>query len=116
MRGRNKLGKGVLLAAAMLAAACSASPVRMDWYPHGGSKAEGVIRLGIIWNPQHDEPLTDPLQAEELAMQKCRAWGYERAESLGPITTTCTRRSTDILSTCTRKVAEIAFRCVGAPL
>jgi len=57
--------------------------VHKDWMAIGGSKADASVTVGYTYNAQIEIPDADFSQAQRVADEKCRAWGYERAEAFG---------------------------------
>ncbi|MBQ9451869.1 MAG: hypothetical protein IJU65_01050 [Desulfovibrio sp.] len=111
-----KAGKSVLpvLAAFLLWGCTAARPVHMDWMFVDGSRGTGALKLAIMWNPQHDRPEMDIMQAQLLAGEKCRAWGYQDAMQVGTMETQCTRKSSGMLGLCIRKEATLTFHCTSS--
>ena len=72
--------RSALLLLLLAVAACSARPEGVRPVAAGESRADGIVTMassGTIWNP------VDPdwRMAQAAADKRCRAWGYEGAES-----------------------------------
>ncbi|MED6699244.1 YecR family lipoprotein [Escherichia coli O157] len=76
----------LVLSAITLTAGCT---VKKDLFPVGGSKADGVIRLGYTFDQRSEIPLIDLEQGLYVATKRCQKWGYSGAEIFGGSTTMC---------------------------
>lgn len=73
-----------VLALASVLAMCAgcAQKVHKDWLPMGGSKSDATVKLGYSYD-QLEIPIVNDYQAQNLAAEKCKAWGYDGAEPFG---------------------------------
>jgi hypothetical protein len=51
------------------------------WASAGGSRETGVVRVAYEY-PEFQQPDVSDLQAEELALNRCHAWGYRAAQPI----------------------------------
>ncbi len=92
-----------------------AKPVHKDWFAMGGSKSDATVKLGVSWNPNTEQPETSRQQADSLAAQKCRTWGYEGAEAFGSVNQHCTNlQYTGYGPICYQMQAEVQYQCTGS--
>ena len=92
-----------------------ARPVQKDWFAMGGSKGDATVKMGLSWNPNTKKPETSKAQADAVAAQKCRAWGYDGAEAFGAITQQCTSiQYTGFGPVCQEMRAEVQYQCTGS--
>lgn len=75
----------------------------------GGSKADGTIRMGYTYG-LFEKPVIDTVQAQNLATQKCRTWGYDGSEPFGGQTTVCAEMG-DL--GCETNNVSIEYQCTG---
>ena len=71
----------------------SGCTVHKQMTPVGGSKADGTIKMGYHVGDSYgafEKASVDMMQAQSLAAQKCRIWGYDGAEAFGGQTSQCT--------------------------
>lgn len=91
-----------------------AKPVQKEWFAHDGSKADGTVKMAMTWNPNTEKPQSQQEQAQRVATEKCRAWGYESAEAFGSVVSRCTQQTyTGFGVTCIEMLAEMNFQCLG---
>lgn len=107
--------KNVLLLAAVGCALLGcAKPVQKEWFAHDGSKADGTVKMAMTWNPNTEKPQSQKEQAQRVATEKCRAWGYESAEAFGSVVSRCTQPNFSGLGgPCNEMLAEMNFQCRG---
>lgn len=72
----------------------SGCATKKDWLVTGGSRADGVVRLSYesYESNEFQRPKVSKEQADQLATQKCQAWGYKGAESFGSQSVQCQSR------------------------
>jgi hypothetical protein len=106
---------GLLLLMAAVLFACTQA-ANMEWTSVGGSKADGVVVLGIEVPPKMGVSETivswDSSQANAEAERRCKNWGYAGAESFGeklPVQMVCHPQG---MSPCWSKTYRINFQCV----
>ncbi|KQZ78353.1 hypothetical protein ASD55_17380 [Rhodanobacter sp. Root561] len=78
----------------------------------GASRADGIVKLSYERN-EFQRVSYDPEKAQELAAQKCMAWGYSGAEALGSEESNCLSRRG--FGNCGDRQVTIAYQCTGAP-
>ena len=52
-----------------------------QWTPAGGNREEGVVRVSYEY-PEFQQPQMSESQAQKLALSRCNAWGYRKAEPI----------------------------------
>lgn len=101
--------KSPLLLLAVLLASCATTK---DWSAVGGSRADATVRLGYRYGMM-EKASVDAAQGVRLATDKCKAWGYERAEPFGSQLRSCAIPMG--LNGCSEWQVIAEFQCVGAP-
>lgn len=98
--------KIILIAALILTA--SGCATHKDWSATGGSKSDGTVELsyqvGLFEQAQVSEQ-----QALGLAIKRCNAWGYTRAEAFGGVTKQCNNLSS---SGCNSWLVTKEYQCI----
>ena len=94
----------------LLLAACSPRMEGVRPVAAGESRAEGVVTMastGTIWNP------VDPdwREAQAAADRRCRAWGYDGADSYAGWQEAC--RAYDLHGRCVRSRMTRFYPCAG---
>jgi hypothetical protein len=80
--------KMFMVVIAMLGIAGCASP--KEWSAMGGSRSDGVVKLGFEYYGELEKPTLQPSQGTAVARSQCVAWGYHDAEVLvGTTQQTC---------------------------
>ena len=104
-----------LVLALSLGAGC-AKNVHKDWFAIDGSRADATVKVAMTWNPQTEIPQGEREQADKLAEEKCKVWGYTGAEMFGGINQRCTQYVNGFGGmTCAQMQAEITYQCLGNP-
>lgn len=62
--------------------------VQKDWAAEGGSKADGTVRLFYQYAWEEIPEASDE-QGLQVAIERCKAWGYTKAEAFGAVTKKC---------------------------
>ncbi|EAA7089886.1 TPA: hypothetical protein G8R26_003689 [Salmonella enterica] len=91
----------------------SGCTVHKQMTPVGGSKADGTIRMEYHVGESYgtfEKASVDIMQAQSLAAQKCRVWGYDGAEAFGGQTSQCTDPSP---MGCRQMDVYVEYQCVG---
>jgi len=70
-----------LLIAATLFLGLGACATTEKWSPAGGSRETGVVRVSYEY-PEYQQPSVSDSQAEALALNRCNAWGYSKAQPI----------------------------------
>lgn len=58
------------------------------WSATGGSRADGVVRLSYE-HGEFEQPQLSEAEAVDLAIKRCKIWGYSGAEAFGGVTRQC---------------------------
>ncbi|WP_421487140.1 YecR family lipoprotein [Pseudocitrobacter faecalis] len=91
----------------------SGCTVHKQLIPMGGSKADGTIRMGYHVGDTYgmfEKASVDMMQAQSLAIQKCKVWGYEGAEAFGGQSSQCTDPSP---AGCRQADIYVEYQCTG---
>ena len=93
------------LGAMLFLGACATAKT---WQATGGSRSDGTVRLsyevGMLESPQ----LTS--DGTQLAVERCRVWGYTGATAFGGVTSQCTQMGS---SGCMVTLVTKEFQCTG---
>lgn len=105
-----------LLAVAAVFAMCGcAKDVHKDWMPVSGSKGDGTVKMAYTYDPRMERPQTSQLQAVTMASEKCKQWGYAKAEPFGATISNCSRFVYDMFGPICMEMAVFAeFQCLDA--
>lgn len=103
-------GLSAVVLAVLVAAQISACATQRDWSAIGGSRADGTIKLSYQYN-QFEQPVVYEDQAEDLATDRCRTWGYTGAEAFGGEVQQCMQQSG--LGGCGRWMVTKEYQCTG---
>jgi hypothetical protein len=98
-----------LVAAVISTAGCA---TQRELMVTGASRADAVVKLSYESN-EFQRVSYDSQKAQELATQKCMAWGYSGAESFGSEETTCLSRRG--FGNCGSRRVTVAYQCTGTP-
>lgn len=91
-----------------------AKPVHKNWIPVGGSKSDATIKLAYSFDPTLEKPMVQHQQAQELAIRKCKTWGYDSAEEFGGELSHCSHMEPRFGGlACIQMVVEKEFQCIG---
>jgi hypothetical protein len=77
--------------------------------PTGGSRADGTVQLAYEYGG-FERPQVDWETANQIAADRCRAWGYSGAESFGGGVSQCTAYNA---YGCIRRFVTITYQCTG---
>ncbi len=83
--------------------------VHKKWSVVGGSKADATVRLAFEY-AELEEPVTDELEAKNLAVQRCKAWGYKGANAFDSAMTSCVY-GPGVWSNCGRYRVTMEYQC-----
>ena len=72
-----------------LMAGCAST---QKWSAAGGDRKEGVVRLSYEY-PEFHEPQVSDDQAQKLAVSRCNAWGYRKAEPIAGQVRQCANKN-----------------------
>ncbi len=78
----------------------------------GGSRADGVVELSYTYGA-FEKPQVQWDQGLVTATQRCKAWGYQRAEAFGGTTSEC--QAYDGYGNCVRWRVIVKYQCIGSP-
>jgi len=84
----------------------------MEYTPIGGSRSDGTVTLAL----QHGaliKPQVTPGQAQQVAADRCAAWGYSGAQAFGGGMRSCI--ASDAQMGCTAYQETVNFQCTGSP-
>jgi hypothetical protein len=101
--------KTVILAtsiAALLVGCATAKP----WSATGGSRADATVRLSYEYGP-FEKPQTNESEAVNLAIARCKTWGYTGAEAFGGSTQQCSMPGG--MGGCNRWTVTKEYQCTG---
>lgn len=99
--------KYTLLLSLIVLTGCTQT-VQITPFPTGGSKADGTVTM--TYNYGHLEiPEVDWEEADKTATAKCKAWGYNKAESFGGKLTKCTAYNG---YGCVRTQVDVTYQCL----
>lgn len=91
----------------LLVSACAVNKVPI---PTGGSRADGIIELSYEVG-MFEKPVVDWVSANRSAAERCRAWGYERADPFGGQKSQCQARNS--YGNCVLANITINYQCIG---
>lgn len=76
----------------------------------GGSRADGMVEMSFehTWL---EKPVVQWEQGKITAGERCRAWGYDRAEPFGGASTQC--KQYNGFGDCMQAVVTIRYQCIG---
>ena len=74
----------------------------------GGSRSDATIQLAYEYG-RFERPQVDWEAANQVATQRCGAWGYSAAEAFGRGTSQCTEYNQ---SNCVRFFVTITYQCI----
>ena len=83
-----------------------------DWLVTDASRADGVVSLSYEHN-EFQSPQLSHEQADQMATQRCKAWGYSGAESMGSQRTDCLSRRG--FGNCGSRRVTVQYQCLGSP-
>jgi YecR-like lipoprotein len=95
------------VAVALLLSGCVTTK---DWAATGGSRSDGVVRLSYEFG-EFEKPQLNEHQAINLAIQRCKTWGYSGAEAFGGVTRQCNMEGG--LRGCGQWMVSKEFQCTG---
>lgn len=99
-----------LLASALIVSLLFGCSSRQNYYAMGGSRADGTVDLAYD-TKMFVTPIVNDQQAQEIATQKCKVWGYQDAESFGGMTENCFARNS--YGDCLRGQVIVKYQCLG---
>ncbi len=97
-----------VIAFATLLASLSCATVKVP-EPIGGSRADGTVQLAYEYGG-FESPQVDWETANQIATERCRAWGYSDAESFGGGVSQCTASGE---WGCIQFFVTITYQCIG---
>ena len=100
----------LLLIAAAAAVLVSGCATTKNWSATGGSRSDAVVRLSYEYGAL-EKPQTNETEAVNLAISRCKTWGYTGAEAFGGITQVCNMPGG--MGGCSRFMVTKEFQCTG---
>ncbi|MBO9722466.1 YecR family lipoprotein [Xanthomonas phaseoli] len=79
----------------------------------GASRSDGTITLAYESN-EFQRVSVDGEKALDMATQRCKAWGYDGAESFGSQETECLSRRG--FGNCGSRRVSVVYQCTGSPV
>jgi hypothetical protein len=86
---RTLLRVALLIPAFSLLGACATS---QHWSPAGGDRETGIVKVSYEHEGQAEPDLSES-QADRMADDRCRTWGYRDAELIPGLLRSCTNES-----------------------
>lgn len=102
----------VLLAVLGAAVTLTGCATQKELLVTNASRADGVVTLSYESN-EFERASYEAQKAQEMAEQRCMAWGYSGADSFGSAKTTCTSRRG--FGNCGARRVDIQYQCTGSP-
>ena len=103
-----------VLALVLFSLAGCARKVNKEWVPTGGSRADATIELSFEYNPQLEIPVLNDQQGLDLAIARCKSWGYHSAEAFGGHKGTCNlMMAAGFGVSCHREIVTKQYQCLG---
>jgi len=90
--------------------ALSGCSVNKPFYATGGSRADGTVDMAYD-TAYLEAPVVSHSQAKNIAVQKCRVWGYKDAEPFGGQVENCYQRNG--YGNCLRGQVIVKYQCLG---
>lgn len=84
--------------------------VNKPFYATGGSRADGTVDMAYD-TAYLEVPTVSHSQAKNIAVQKCRVWGYKDAEPFGGQVENCYQRNG--YGNCLRGQVIVKYQCLG---
>lgn len=97
----------VVAAAALTLSGCTTVK---SWSATGGSRADATVRLSYEYGA-FEKPETNEVEALNLAISRCKTWGYTGAEAFGGVTQQCNMPGG--MGGCSRFQVTKEFQCTG---
>lgn len=95
------------IAAAVMLTVAGCASAKM-WQATGGSRADGVVRLSYQYSLLQQPQLAD--DGLQLAVERCKVWGYTGAEAFGGVTEQCNNFGG---GNCNSWLVTKEFQCTG---
>lgn len=85
-----------------------------NWQPSGGSRADASIRLSCLYDVAREFPSGTNEELLAMADTRCKAWGYQTAESYGFIDKKCNRWGKFLGNpVCIEETLTREYQCIG---
>lgn len=101
----------VVLLTAIVLSGCATT--NANWSATGGSRADATVRISY----QHGGnvlPPTSEVEAHNLAIARCKTWGYTGAEAFGGTTSQCNQPNRGIFGgSCDSWLVTKEYQCTG---
>ena len=95
------------LSAAVVLAGCATAK---NWSATGGSRADATVKLSYEYGA-FEKPQTNEMEALNLAISRCKTWGYTGAEAFGGVTQQC--NAPGGMGGCNRWLVTKEYQCTG---
>lgn len=99
-----------LIIVALAASLSTGCAVQKHYGASGGSKSDGTVKMSYTYGA-FEVPKVNESQALELAVKRCKAWGYDAAESFDFVESKCQQWSRDI--GCVSRIVTKEFQCLS---
>lgn len=105
----------LLLAATFLFGTGCAKKVFKNWASSGGSRADATVEVAFVYNPGAEIPEYSEAQGRQVAVEKCRFWGYPEAEPFGMVKKKCQQMIYNpwVGPQCVEMLVTQEFQCLG---
>lgn len=109
-----KLGMVFIVCALFLSMGC-AKKVFKNWTSSGGSRADATVEVGFVYNPATEIPEYSEAQGRQVAVEKCRFWGYTEAEPFGMVKKKCQNMLYNAFAgpQCVEMLITQEYQCLG---
>lgn len=106
--------KRTVFAATVVVLSACATQEKVNWNAVGGSRSDATVEIGYQYNPTLTIPVTDDFEADAIAEDRCRAWGYETAERFGVERSQCQQVGTGLYDgECVNMWVTMGYQCIG---
>lgn len=102
----------VVSACFLLATGC-ATQTPKHWQPSGGSRADASIRLSCLYDVAREFPSGTDEELLAMANDRCKAWGYDKAESYGFVDKKCNKWGYFFGPVCVEEILTKEYQCIG---
>lgn len=97
----------ILVMGLLVVAGCA---VKKPYYATGGSRADGTVDMAYDIALM-EQAVVDDNQAQQIANQKCKVWGYSESEPFGGKVENCYSRNG--YGDCLRGQMVVKYQCLG---
>ena len=100
----------IFLFALSAAIALTGCATAKSWSATGGSRADATVKLSYEYGA-FEKPQTNETEAMNLAIARCKTWGYTGAEAFGGTTQQCNMPGG--MGGCNRWLVTKEYQCTG---